>query len=113
MAHVVMTAHAPLAPALAEVGVLGWLEELGLEVAFGEAWHLLAFDDSSQAGLMASVDFYPLDGGQATQVRMYVSKNEPDKPISDLAKFLQELVETDPHWVLDGLETLPATLEVR
>jgi hypothetical protein len=97
MAHVVMTAHAPLAPALAEVGVLGWLEELGLEVAFGEAWHLLAFDDSSQAGLMASVDFYPLDGGQATHVRMYVSKNEPDKPISDLAKFLQELIETDPH----------------
>jgi hypothetical protein len=113
MAHVVMTAHALLAPALAEAGVLGWLEELGLEVSFGEAWHLLAFDDSSQAGLMATVDFYPLDGGQATQVRMYLHRSEPDKPRSDLAKFLQELVETDPHWVLDGLETLPASPEVR
>jgi hypothetical protein len=62
---------------------------------------------------MATVDFYPLDGGQATQVRMYLHRSELDKPRSDLAKFLQELVETDPHWVLDGLETLPAMPEVR
>jgi hypothetical protein len=44
---------------------------------------------------------------------MYLHRSELDKPRSDLAKFLQELVETDPHWVLDGLETLPATPEIR
>ena len=114
MVHVVLTAHALLAPARAEAGVLLWLEELGLEVALGEASHLLAFDASTQAGAMAAVDFYPLEGGLATQVRLYVrSEEEPNAGHADLAGVLRELVETDPDWTLDGLETRPSLCETR
>jgi hypothetical protein len=112
--HVVITAHALLAPAVAEAGVLVWLEELGLEVALGEASHLLAFDASSQAASMASVDFYPLDGGLATQVRLYVRCDEEEESANaDLAGVLRVLVETDPHWTLDGLETRASIEEAR
>lgn len=112
--HVVITAHALVAPAVAEAGVLVWLEELGLEVALGEASHLLAFDASSQAGSMAAVDFYPLDGGLATQVRLFVRCDEAEPTVNtDLAGVLRNLVETDPHWTLDGLETRPSIAEAR
>lgn len=114
MVHVVLTAHALLAPALAEAGVLAWLEELGLEVALGEASHLLAFDASSQVASMAAVDFYPLDGGLATQVRLYVHCDETENTVTtDLAGVLRDLVETDPNWILDGLETMTSIVESR
>jgi hypothetical protein len=110
MAHMVLTAHARLAPAQAEAGVLAWLEELGLEVALGEADHLLAFDAGTQEGALASVDFYPLDGGLATQVRLQVSRSgSGEEPRADgLAVELRRLVEADPHWVLDGLDSRDA-----
>lgn len=114
MAHVVMTAHAQLAPALAEAGVLGWLEDLGLEVTLGEASQLIAFDAEIQDGVMAAVDFYPLDGGQATQVRLHVRAELPEEPRQgDLAHVLRELVDADPRWVLDGLETRTSRIALR
>lgn len=115
MAHVILTAHARLAPAQAEAGVLAWLEELGLEVALGEAAHLLAFDAGDQEGALAAVDFYPLDGGIATQVRLHVSQpgsGEEAFP-GQLAVALRRLVEADPHWVLDGLESRDALAGIR
>lgn len=111
MVHVVMTAHALLAPAHAEAGVLVWLEELGLEVALGEASHLLAFDVSDQAGAMAAVDFYPLDHGTATQVRLYVRCDGQEEQGNNLASVLRGLVASDPDWILDGLETRPSITE--
>lgn len=112
MVDVVLTAHALLAPARAEAGVLLWLEELGLEVELGEASHLLAFDAASPSTAMAAVDFYPLEGGVATQVRLVVRQgDESEGGEAHLAVVLRSLVEADPDWTLDGLDTRPLFAE--
>jgi hypothetical protein len=105
MSRAVITAHADLSLALAEAEVLDWLEDLGLEVAFGEGSHLLAFADGDAAaaaeGLIAEVDFYPLDGGVATQVRWRL-RQEGEPPLDDLLLQLRRFMAQSPHWTVDG-----------
>ena len=105
MTHAVITAHAELSLALAEAQVLDWLEELGLEVAFGDSAHLLAFaDDSAVAagqGAIAEVDFYPLEGAGATQVRCSL-RREGQPALLGLLQELQGLMAQSPHWTVDG-----------
>lgn len=100
----VITAHADLAPALAEADVLSWLEELGLDVALGEASHLLAFDGISGGQLIAEVDFYALDGGRATQVRWHLRHQpERDPPDHALISRVRGLIESSALWCIDAV----------
>ena len=99
-----ITAHADLPPALAEADVLDWLEELGLDVTLGELGHLLAFEGSDTAALIAEIDFYAVDGGRATQVRWRLHRYPEDAlqgvPLADQ---LRACLEASPLWCVDGL----------
>ncbi|KEF42583.1 MAG: hypothetical protein ER33_04790 [Cyanobium sp. CACIAM 14] len=103
MPSLVITAHAHLEPSLAKANVLEWLEELGMDVALGEAFHLVAFDGGDSGHLVAEVDFYSLDGGRATQVRWHLhARPDGDVPSEDLIREMRCLVEASPVWFIDA-----------
>lgn len=98
-----ITAHADLAPALAEADVLDWLEDLGLDVALGEGTHLLAFDGSDTGALIAEIDFYGLDGGKATQVRWHLHcPEDPEARSKSLVNQVRSFLEASPSWCIDA-----------
>ena len=99
MAIVEITAHAELGFAAAEADVLAWLDLQGLEVSFGEHSHLLAFPQEIDAGEaeapVVEVDLYPLDGGDATQVRWRLRGDA-------LIAALRDHLDRSPLWTTDG-----------
>lgn len=102
-----ITAHAALDPASAEADVLGWLEDLGLDVVLGEATHLLAFEGGTAGQLTAEVDFYALDGGRATQVRWHLrGLSDEEGHEAALASSVRLLLEDSPVWCIDGVDSL-------
>lgn len=104
MSVAVLTAHAALSRSAAEAVALTWLEELGLEVSYGESSHLLA--TSELPLLLLEVDFYPLDE-TATQVRWHLrrsSSGAPSQAERELVRALRAALEADPHWQLDGFQ---------
>lgn len=104
MSPLVITAHADLAPALAEADVLDWLEELGLDVTLGQHGHLLAFEVSDSGALIAEIDFYALDGGRATQVHWRLHRH-PEAELQGVprADQVRACLEASPLWCVDGL----------
>ena len=104
LSPLVITAHAGLALALAEADVLDWLEDLGLDVTLGEQAHLLAFEANGREALIAEVDFYPLDGGSATQVRWrFHAHSEEGLRVDHLADQICAWLQAASAWCLDGL----------
>jgi hypothetical protein len=105
MSVAVLTAHAALGRAAAEAAVLTWLEDLGLEVSYGESSHLLA--TSEVPLLLLELDFYPL-AEAATQVRWHLRRSSsgvPSQAERELVRALRATLEADPLWQLDGFQS--------
>ncbi|WP_411871593.1 hypothetical protein [Vulcanococcus limneticus] len=104
MSVAVLTAHAALSRAAAEAVALTWLEDLGLEVSYGESSHLLATSESPL--LLLELDFYPLTD-VATQVRWHLRRSSsgvPSQAERELVRALRSALDADPHWQLDGFQ---------
>jgi hypothetical protein len=108
MAVALITAHGALPLERAEAHVYAWLEDQGLEVAFGEGNHLIAFSPGEDIPVSVEVDFYALEGGAQTQVRWHVRPNRADPSADDLqalqewAQSLNSHLESNDLWVVDG-----------
>lgn len=85
MPRVVITAHALLAPSLARAGGPGWLEDLDLELALGEA----------------------------SPVRLSMRHEGSVKSQGKLTAVLRDLVKADPHWIFASPASHPAISESR
>lgn len=99
MVVAVLTAHADYRVTTRDPVLLQWLEDQALEISFIEQDHLLAAD--SERALLVDVRIYPLDGGQASQVRWQLRHQGKEPPAEDPLERLIELqmqLEEDPRW---------------